>query len=310
MTFYRLKKLLNIAETKIAEKEAKIVEKDEIIFCLESQMGADMGSHPNNSTTVQQVDERPGDTSPSLLGNIDPLSNKESRNIVNQHVDGGPTSPSSRNVDSLLSKASPNNSRIINHKWMKRKRRKRLKQTTLTQHQNMDYKHLSLRKPDHSVKVIPQSPLIDLSTLQSNSSDEQDSNGMSDDSSSENLLSNQYVSNQNCDTTNQGDSTHEQNQNPSDFTFAPGTSQGQDTTNQDCTFVHDGGASQVCNLTGHNHDPTNHDYTFVPDTTSHIHSQGTVSQYHNSVEQNSNIENQNSTNQNHEIVNQHLEDQR
>jgi len=311
-----LKKLLSIAETKIAEKEAKIVEKDEIISRLESQVDTDMGSHCNNkndSTTTQQMDEGPGNTSPSLLENIDPLSSKEYRNlsrVVNQHVDGEPASPLSRNVDSLLSKASPSNSKIVNHKWNKRKRRKRLKQTTLTQHQNKDYKRLSLRKPDHSVKVIPQTPFIDLSTQQSSSSDEEDSNAMSDGYSSESILSNQNVNSQNSDITNQAH----------DLTFAPGASQNhdtgsqdisiigqrQDTTNQDSTFVHEG-ASQVCDLIDHNCDPTNHDHTYVPNT-SHVHSQGTVSQYHNSIKQNSNTETtQNSTNQNHEKANQHLD---
>lgn len=292
MTFFRLQKLLNIAETKIAEKEAKLVDKDQIISDLESRIRTDMDIQPNNSAPDQCVDGGSGDTSlssPSLLANTDPLSSK--------------TTP------------SRNRSETVNHKWTKRKKkRKRLKQTTLTQHQNADHKR---QKLDHSVKVIPQSPFIDLSTVQSDSSCEDKQPNLdlvSDDGSDEYGSSNENASSQNCDSTNQGCRTFSHNNSRlscPDHTFVPDTSQHHSAGDQDLstinhrddTFVHDA-ANQVCNLTSQNCD---HDHTFAPNDTTCIHSHDMVNQCLGS---NGQTLSNSSTKQNHNIANQHMKDKR
>ena len=243
---------------------------------------ADTGGQPNND--CQDEDEESEKTSPSLLVNSDPL---------------------------LTTTPSRDYSKIVNHKWMKRKRRKRLKQTTLTQHQNVHHKSLSLKKLDRSVKVIPQSPFIDLSTLPSGSSDDNQDlfdDGISDecDSSSDYMKSSDNRNSQNCETTNQGDGT--------DYTFVPDNSQDYGTGNQhlsiigqqhnsinpDYTFVHEA-PSQMSNLTNQNHDPSNHDRTFVNDVTSHTHSK---------YPPDSNVQNSNEKQLNFTNQNRNLQDQR
>lgn len=250
-------------------------------------------NHESNSTTVQPVEGGSGDTSPSLLEN------------------SGPHSTITPNR---------NKSKIDDHKWTKRKRKKRLKQITLTQHQNVKRKCLSLRKTDQSINVIPQSPLIDLSTLQSDSSLEDNQPNLetaSGDmdvsneygSSSDDAMSNQNASSQNCDMINHAcDQSHK---TFLDNTFVPDTTsqrstirsqdfatdQRDNTTNLDHTFVHNIASQQVCDLTNQDSDDSiTHDHTY---------SQATVNQYHDSNE-----ELPNSTNQNHNTTNQNLDVQR
>lgn len=204
----------------------------------------------NNSPPVQHIDEESVNTSPaspSLLENID-----------------------------LLSTPSRNHSNNINdHKWMKRKRRKRLKQTTLTQHQSMERKR---QKLDRSIKVVPQTPYIDL-----NSGSSCEDEVLSDDMSDEDVSDD--VNSQKCPTANQ------------DYTFVPDSSQKQNTTNQDNTFI-DNAASQVCDLTSQNHDQTDGD--FIP----LVNSRTGVSEHPDSSRST------NSTHQNQSTPNQHMKDQR
>ena len=295
--FCRLKKLLSIAEAKIAEKEAKIVERDQEISNLESLIRTDMENQANksNCVSVQHMESQTNDFPPIL------------------QVDGGPenAAPSSPsllvNADPLLSRTTPNKnlSNTVDHKWTKRKRRKRLKQMTLTQHQGMDDKR---QKLDNSVKVIPQSPVIDLSTIQSDSScEENEPSLVSDNVSDEYVTGNENANSQNSDATNQGH-TFDHN-NKTEHTFVPNSSLScgtgnqdfstighrQHNVNQDNTFV-DNVASQACNSLSQNCDL---DRTFVPGVINGIQKQDFA--------QNANKE---STNPTHNATNKHLKDLR
>lgn len=262
---------------------------------MESQIARDMTDQQNKTESTQVQEEDGGSAnitppSPSLLASTDPPSNTDPLSNTNPHSNT----------------TTPNNKRTVNQKWRKRKRKKRLKQTTLTQHQNVNPKH---QKLDHSVKVIPQSPVIDLITLQSESSCEEDvvSDGMNGeyDSSCDN-------NSQNCNHTNQVHSTCNQN-SKLDYTFVPDSSQNCDTENQDfipLVQAHDNinqNNSQVSNLMQQNY-ATNHNYTSTPDTT-HVNSQYVASKHLGLNGQNSNEKSTNSANHT-TTVNQHLKDQR
>ena len=311
--------MLNIAETKIAEKEAQLVEKDQIISDLESLIKTEMGSQPNQLSPVQHVDEEPGNAVDEGPGNAVDEEPASTSAIDEEPANTTPPSPSLlANTDTLLSKPTPNrnDSETVNHKWTKRKRRKKLKQTTLTQHQSADLKR---QKLDQSVRVIPQSPIIDLSTVKTSSSSEDEQLGVEDDMSDEYVTGSENANSQNYDTANQGCSTSNQNSKLC-HTIVAAISQNCDTGNQDCntidqrchtsnqddTFIHDV-ASQECNSTSPSGD---YDNTFVPDMTMHVHNRDMVSQRPGPNGQISNKESTNSPKQNHNKTNRHLKDQR
>lgn len=293
----RLQKLLKIAETKIAEKETKIIEKDEQISQLESLIKAktaekeeivtnleslikkaDTGSQSdskNDFTVTDNMGSLPNTKHDStMMDNMDSQPNDINNSSPVQHTDeGSPASPSLLENNDPLSTPSRNHSNSINRKWMKRKRRKRLKQTTLTQHPSVERKR---QKLDRSIKVVPQTPCIDLN---SGSSCEDEDRVLSDDMSDG--YASDDVNSQNCPTANQ------------DYTFAPDGSQKHNTTNQDNTYV-DNAASQVCDLTSQNHDQVDNDFIpLVNRTEVSVHPGSTTS-----------------THQNQSTPNQHMKDQR
>ena len=296
--FHRLKKLLSIAEAKITEKETKLAEKDQIISQLESVINTDMESqaNQNRSVSVQHMESQTDDSPPILQ--VDRGSNNAS-----------PSSPSLLvNAEPLTSKTTPskNYSNTVDHKWTKRKKRKRLKQMTLTQHQSMDDKR---QKLDHSVKVIPQSPFIDLSTIQSDSSCEDNQASVdNDDMSDEYVTGNENANSQNCDTTNQGHSSDHNNR--ADYTFVPNSRHScatgdQDfstighrhhSVNQEETFV-DNATSQACNSTSHTYDL---DHTFIPDVITGVQKQDFVD----------NANKESTSSPQHNTTNKPLKDQR
>ena len=262
--------------------KAKTAEKDEIVTNLESLIKkADTGSQSdtkNDFTITDNTGSQPNnkyktDNNHNTGSQPGDINNSPSVHHVDEEsVNTSPPSPSLLEDTDPLSTPSRNHSNNINQKWMKRKRRKRLKQTTLTQHQNTDHKR---QKLDRSIKVVPQTPCINLS---SGSSCEDEYPVPSNDNSDEYTANN--VNSQNC-AANQ------------DYTFVPDSSQKQNT-NQDNTFV-DNVASQV---TSQNRDQTDHD--FIP----LVNSRTGVSVY---PESNGST---NSTNQNQSTANQHLKDQR
>jgi len=137
--------LLSIAETKIAEKDKVIADKDKLIVEKDKQLSQLISESASVNEAVsnepQHYSHPQGTTSPSLLEDV-----------------------------SFPVKRTP--SRDNDVRWNKRKKRKqskqanKLKQITLTQHHNTRLS-LSLRKSDRSINVIPQSPIIDLSTISS-----------------------------------------------------------------------------------------------------------------------------------------------
>ena len=295
--FHRLKKLLGIAEAKITEKEAKLVEKDQIISQLKSVINTDMESqaNQNHSVSVQHMGSQTDDSPPILQ--IDRGSGNAS-----------PSSPSLLvNPEPLTSKTTPskNYSNTVDHKWTKRKKRKRLKQMTLTQNQSMDDKR---QKLDHSVKVIPQSPFIDLSTVQTDSSCEDNQASIDNDMSDEYVTGNENANSQNCDTTNQGHSSDHNNR--TDYTFVPNSRHSRDTgdqdfstighrhhsVNQEETFV-DNATSQACNSTSHTYDL---DQTFIPDVITGVKKQDFVD----------NANKESTSSPQHNTTNKPLKDQR
>ena len=211
---------------------------------------ADTGSQPDtkNDTVTDNTGSLPNLKHDSTMtDNTGSQPNNINNSPPVQHIDEGsvntsPASPSLLENINLLPHSTPSrdHSNNINHKWMKRKRRKRLKQTTLTQHQSIERKR---QKLDHSIKVVPQTPYIDLN---SGSSCEDEDPVLSDTSDG---YASDDMNSQNCLTANQ------------DHTFVPDSSQKQNITNQDNTYV-DNPASQVCDLTSQNHVQTNND--FIP----------------------------------------------
>lgn len=275
----------------------------------------DSQANTNNSVSVQHMESQTDDSPPILQvdggsENVDGESENvdgRSENVDEGSENASPSSPSLLvDTDPLSSKTTnKDRSNTGDQKWTKRKRRKKLRQITLTQHQGMDNKR---QKLDNSVKVIPQSPIIDLSTIQSDSSCEENEPGIvSDDVSDEYVTGNENANSQNSNPTNQGH-TFDHN-NKTDHMFVPNSSQSCGTgnqdfssishrhrnVNQDNTFV-DNAASQACSSSSQNCDP---DRTFVPVAMNGIQRQDFALNA-----------NKGSTNPTHNTTNKHLKDLR
>jgi len=169
---------LNIAESKITEKDKVIAEKDKVI----AEKDRALSQLISDSASV----------------------NEDSQHNSHPQHDSGTTSPSLLDQDTSLFPAKRTASEDNDVSWNKRKKRRRskptnrLKQITLTQHQSSRLS-LSLRKTDRSISVIPQSPVIDLSTV---SSDEGSDGDTTDEYNSSVDFVNQNLINQDHGTVN------------------------------------------------------------------------------------------------------------
>ena len=262
----------SLIEAKTAEQAAKISEKDKTISHLKSLIEAKTseakniervshlesrivpktaerarndeshGEYDDNNLTGSQLNNNHLCNS-TMPDDMETHNNTTSQPVDERSISTSPASPSLLENTNSLSTPNRTHSNTVKPKWMKRKKRKKLKQTTLTQHDRIDCKR---HKLNDSVKVVPQTPatFINLSSgedehpLGSQDAISYDSSGEYDSGScSDNVTS------KNCDTTNQ------------DYTFVPDSSQKYTTTNQDETFV-DNARSQVYDLTSENHDQT------------------------------------------------------
>ena len=237
-----------------------------------------------------------------------------------QH-DNGSTSPS------LLEDVSPFTAKRTsgdnNVKWNKRKKRKRSKQSkrfkqiTLTQHQSTRLS-LSLRKNDRSINVIPQSPIIDLSTISSDE-EEQDKPVSDDDTTDEYSSSNDFVNqsliNQDHGGAVNGYTTVSQDQGSQDSQNYDTASQslendGNMTSQEFIPLDQDHGPSQdndlttVHSFTRNGSIRANHTNVFISQDSIYNLTRGVASQGHSISQGNSSVHgeaNHNLTNRNQDL---------